>query len=471
MIYQFTSLEFILFFILVFCIYWLLPKKFKNTFLLLASYVFYASWNYKFLLLIFTSTMVNYLCGIRIHNSKNIHSRKAFLVLALAANLLLLAFFKYSNFFIESFGKLLMYFGIGASPTVLNIILPLGISFYTFEVISYIVDIYRNEFVPTENIIEFALFVAYFPKLISGPIERARNIIPKIQDEKHFNNINFKENIYLFSYGLFKKIVIANSLAPLVNNTFSLANPTGTQILIAAYAFAIQIYCDFSGYVDIARAISGFFGINLIMNFNLPYLSKNPSDFWSRWNITLSYWVRDYVYIPLGGMYSALLGIFPLLISWILMGLWHGAAFNFIIWGVYWFAITILYHFIRHAAKLIKDWTLWFDIDILKIILMFHVTTYGWIIFRSERFSQIVVFTKSLFSGINLAGIFNINYLYLWWIIIFLMVYEAMQYYKNDTLFICKKGFYYQLVFYIAIFIMYINIEPVSNPIFLYFQF
>lgn len=253
MIYLFNSIDFVLFFIAIFLIYWFLPKRFKNIFLLITCYVFYASWNWKFLSLILISTFVNYFCGLAIYNAKNLSFRRLYLVLPITIDLSLLGFFKYYDFFVESLVNVLKLADINFGLTTLNIILPLGISFYTFETISYVIDIYKKKFAPIENIVDFAVFVAYLPKLISGPIERAKNLIPQIQAEKLFKNINFREGSYLFAYGLFKKIVIADSLAPIVNSTFASTNQSGAQVLIAAYAFAIQLYCDFSGYIDMAK--------------------------------------------------------------------------------------------------------------------------------------------------------------------------------------------------------------------------
>ena len=482
--YLLNSLDFILFFIAVFTVYWILPKALKKIFLLIVCYLFYASWNWKFLSLIFTSTLMNYFCGLGIYKSGDRNLMRLFLALSVVTDLSILFFFKYFGFFAGNLSALLNSFGFHFNFTTLNIILPLGISFYTFETISYVTDIYRKKFTPIENFIDFALFVAYFPKLISGPIERAGKLMPQIQAEKHFRNIKFKEGSYLFIYGLFKKIVIADSVAPIVNNVFSLPNPAGAQILIAAYAFAIQLYCDFSGYIDMARGVSCFFGIELSANFSIPYFAKNPHDFWSRWHISLSSWVRDYIYIPLGGHNGKFLAAFPLFAAWIVMSLWHGAAWNFILWGMYWFVVVFTYHIVKFMKfksgknQFVKNSNLRIHNGIfeharkfLQIIFMFHISAFGWIIFRSKSLLQVISFTKSLISGIDTAILLNIIYLYLYAIILFLIIYEALQYYKNDEMFICNKNFYYQAAFYIVLFFMWVEIGSVSNAKFLYFQF
>ncbi len=477
MIYLLNSIEFVLFFILVFILYWTVPGAFKKYFLLIASYLFYASWNWKFLSLIFISTVMNYFCGLAIYKSGNAGFRKFLLALSIATDLSILAFFKYFHFFADNLSALMNSLGLGFNFSTLNIILPLGISFYTFETIGYIADVYGKKFTPVESFTDFALFVAYFPKLISGPIERAKKLIPQIQSKKQFRDIKFKEGLYLFIYGLFKKIVIADSVAAIANNVFAMNNPSGAQILIAAYAFAIQLYCDFSGYIDMARGISYFFGIELSANFNIPYFAKNPHDFWSRWHTTLSSWVRDYIYIPLGGHNAKFLAALPLLAAWFMMGLWHGAAWNFVLWGIYWFIIVFVYHafkLIRFNLTRDKDKKKAFlggKADFFKILIMFHITAFGWIIFRSKSLAQAASFTKSLISGISIPSLLNADYAFLYVAALFLIIYESLQYFQNDETFIYKKNFYLQMVFYISLFFIYVEVYSASNVNFLYFQF
>lgn len=472
MIYLFHSFDFVLFFAAVFALYWLLPKRFKNSLLLIASYTFYASWDWRFLGLILTSTYVDYFCGLRIHATDNPRKRKAYLLLSIITNLTLLGFFKYFNFFVENLISLLNAIGIHINLTTLNIILPIGISFYTFQTLSYTIDIYRKKFTPTKNIIDFSLFVAYFPQLIAGPIERARNLLPKIQADKLLKNIHYKEGLYLFVYGLFKKVVIADSVAAISDKVFAMANPSGAMILLGVYAFAVQIYCDFSGYSNMARGMSHFLGIPLSTNFNLPYLAKNPSDFWKRWHITLSSWARDYIYIPLGGKYARFLGLVPLFITMFLIGLWHGAAWHFVLWGVYWFAVTMIYRIMKRIFVIrTNNKALSVILTGISVIIMFHVTCYSWVIFRAQSLAQVISMTKSLFSGINIAELYKMSFVFLYAIMLFLIIYEILQYLKKDQLFIYKKSFYYQLAFYLVLFFMYVEIGAVSDVRFLYFQF
>ena len=476
MIYIFNSIGFILFFILTFVIYWLLPMKLKNILLLIASYVFYATWNLKLLGLLLISTLLNYFFGVGIEAQKNPRLRKLCFLSGIIFNLSFLGYFKYLNFFVENLVELFNLIGFHLDFATLNIILPLGVSFYTFKMISYLIDIYLKKVSPTKNIIDFSLFVAYFPSLISGPIERAGKLVPEIQSEKLFRDINFREGAYLFAYGFFKKAVIADSIASIVNNVFTLQNASSAQILLGSYSFAIQLYCDFSGYIDMARGISHFFGIRLSPNFNIPYFAETPPDFWRRWHITLSSWVRDYIYIPLGGKNSRFFGVYPLFVSWLVMGLWHGAAWNFILWGVYWFIIILAYRIIKDIFKNFhssqnQNKPMRIFRKIVLITLTFHLIVYGWILFRAQSLSQAVAFTRSLALGINLIELFDMSHIYLYTIILFLVIYETLQYCHNDPLFINKKGFYYQLFFYLALFFMYVQIGSVSDVRFFYFQF
>jgi len=467
MLFLFHSWEFIIFFIVVFGIYWAVPHKFRNLILLIASYIFYGSWDWRFLALILTSTYVDYFCGKKIYQEESKTIKRSYLLASLIVNLSLLGVFKYFNFFLDSLVSLLNSIGMNLNYTTLNIILPIGISFYTFQTLSYTIDIYRGKLEPDRNIIRFSLFVAYFPQLIAGPIERARDLLPKLKEKKDPKQINYREGIHLFLYGLFKKVVIADSVGRIADNVFSMADPTGAQVLIASYAFAVQIYCDFSGYSNMARGISRFFGIKLSTNFNLPYLAKDPSDFWRRWHITLSTWVRDYIYIPLGGNRSRFFGLWALVITWFLMGLWHGAAWNFVLWGLYWALLIFIYRLIK-KTKFKSDNPI---TRIIQRIILFHLTCYGWIIFRAQSLGQIKLMTTALFRGISLAQLFDISYLYLYVIIVLFLIYEIIQFAKNDQLFIYRKGFYIQMVYYLIMFFMFIEIGAVSDARFIYFQF
>lgn len=323
--------------------------------------------------------------------------RRACLLLSLCIQLSLLGFFKYFNFFADSLHNALLGLGITAEPFYLSVILPIGISFYTFQSLSYIIDIYRKEIKPTHRFDDFALFVSYFPQLQAGPIERARHLIPELANPRSLSLDRTFRGIYLILLGFFKKVGIADGVAPVVDQVY---NSTGTvtwiDIVVATFLFAIQIYCDFSGYTDIARGTSKMLGIELMANFNLPYFSKNPQDFWRRWHISLSTWLRDYLYLPLGGNRGSLSFICRnLMITMVLGGLWHGAAFNFVVWGIYQGTILCIYRVWRSVSRVRVA-----AIPVLRhsitISLFFVVTCYGWLLFRSNSMEQIVKFSSIL---------------------------------------------------------------------------
>ncbi|MBW3019673.1 MBOAT family protein [Candidatus Woesearchaeota archaeon] len=461
MIYLFHSFEFWIFFFLIFLIYWILPQKYRNATLLLGSYIFYSSWNLKLLSLILISTLTDYICGLKIYSEENNKKRRFYLTISIITNLSLLGFFKYFNFFIENFIFLLNSLGFQANISTLQIILPVGISFYTFQTLSYTIDIYRKKIKPTKNIIDFALFVTFFPQLIAGPIERAKRLIPILKEKKYFKDINFKSAFYFIIWGLFQKIIIADNLARFVNDSF--ANPSNTALL-AAIAFCFQIYCDFAGYSNIARGLGLCFGIKLSKNFDIPYLSQTPSEFWRRWHITLSSWVKDYIYIPLGGNRGKLLGASTILITMGLMGLWHGAAWNFVLWGISWGLITMVYR-LFHKYFSIFNLRRWMILPRILIFMPLIIITFT--LFRSESINHFILMV-SKFSLNYFISVQNISILFLIVIIIF---YDIIRYIKNDELFITKYNFYILSLFYIFLFVLFVHFYSAENPAFIYFQF
>lgn len=333
----FNSITFVYFFIAFFALYWLLKNHLKgqNILLLFASYIFYGWWDYRFLSLIIFSTIIDYFCGLRIANAQSKSSKRFYFAISLIINLGLLGTFKYLGFFIDSFQNLLEVFGIQQARSTLQIILPVGISFYTFQTMSYSIDIYRGRMQPTKDFISFAAFVSFFPQLVAGPIERASHLLPQIEKKRGFDYQKSKEGVKIALYGLFKKVAIADTAAPFVNDIFANYEQQGPLILLlGAILFAFQIYGDFSGYSDIARGISYLLGIELMINFKQPYFSKDIGEFWKRWHISLSTWFRDYVYIPLGGSKFGLKNTLRnIYIIFLVSGFWHGANWTFIIWG------------------------------------------------------------------------------------------------------------------------------------------
>ncbi len=376
--------------------YVLLPHKPQNRFLLVASYVFYGFWDWRFLGLILFSTVVDYLIGLKLFREDNPRMRKLFLWLSLCTNLGLLGVFKYFNFFVDTFADLLTQIGMSTNPTTLSIILPVGISFYTFQTLSYTIDIYRREIRPTTDFLDYALFVAFFPQLVAGPIERAKNLLPNIITPRQLSWESFERGLGLCLIGLIKKVAIADAIAPSVDAIFASPNPTQLDVIFASWLFAIQIYCDFSGYTDIARGSAKALGFNLVRNFAQPYFVTNPRDFWRRWHISLSSWLRDYLYTSLGGnrrgRFRTHLNIFA---TMLLGGLWHGAAWNFIFWGAYQGGVLSVYRALpnltfRGFPRLRR---------LIGIVVFFQITCIGWLLFRADSLEHFLKLFTLIFKG------------------------------------------------------------------------
>lgn len=333
----FNSLAFVIFFAVVYGLYIVLPFRAQNRMLLLASYIFYGWWDWRFLGLIFVSTLVDYIASWGIHKSSGILPRRGWLSFSLISNLGMLAYFKYANFFVDSFVAMVQNLGIPLDMTLAEILLPVGISFYTFQTLSYTIDVYRGELEPVKDFGDFALFVAYFPQLVAGPIERAAVLLPQLSAPRTLNHKQLEDGCWLILYGFFLKLVVADNLSPFTQRVFN--NPSGEQgaiILFGVYAAAWQIFGDFAGYSNIARGISKLMGIELMKNFDQPFFAISPSDFWRRWHISLSTWLRDYLYIPLGGNRGSSRRTYCNLMATMLIGgLWHGAAWNFVAWGFF----------------------------------------------------------------------------------------------------------------------------------------
>lgn len=410
----FNSFEFVIFFVIVFFIYYKSYNnlKFQNTLLLISSYVFYGWWDWKFLSLIIISSISDYIIGRKIHESENKSHRKQLLVLSLFINLGILGFFKYYNFFTESFSDFISLFGFEANPSFLNIVLPVGISFYTFQTMSYTIDIYRKKMGANKNLLEFMTFVSFFPQLVAGPIERASHLLPQFSKKRKFDTFEFKEGAKQSLWGLFKKIVIADNCAFYANQIFENSDSyPGSVLAIGVILFAFQIYGDFSGYSDIAIGISRMMGIDLMQNFKSPYLAENIQDFWRRWHISLSTWFRDYVYIPLGGskVDSSFRRSLNIIITFTVSGFWHGANWTFIIWG----ALHSIFYFIQTAYSRNMTGVKILPASIVKtfnILITFIAVTFAWIFFRAESFSHAISYISEIASGsifVNPLGYFK----------------------------------------------------------------
>ncbi len=398
---NFDSIEFFAFLFIIYGLYILLKRRWQNALLLIASYYFYGSWDWRFLSLILVSTLLDFFLGKRIYASESPRVRQGLLALSLIANLGVLGFFKYFGFFTESLVSTLSAVGIQTDWRTLNIVLPVGISFYTFQTLSYTIDIYRRKLKPVNHLLDFALFVAFFPQLVAGPIERASHFLPQVVSQRKITLEQTGRGIYLILLGLFKKIAIANGIAGSVNSIYNSTGQVSTpDIILATYLFAIQIYCDFSGYSDIARGVSKLLGFDLMVNFDTPYFAVNPSDFWRRWHISLSTWLRDYLYIPLGGNRQGTAKTYRnLMITMVLGGIWHGAAWNFVYWGAYQGSILCLHRWVGGAKPTIKPVLSIGDVlrRTLIIAAFFQVTAYGWLLFRASSWQQIASFTDRLF--------------------------------------------------------------------------
>jgi alginate O-acetyltransferase complex protein AlgI len=392
----FNSFDFLIFFALVFAVQLVLPHRPRNLFLLAASYFFYGCWDWRFLGLMLLSTVIDFVCSKGIAESNNQKHRKRLLFISVASNLTILGFFKYFNFFADSLNTLAAAGGVTLSSWTLNIVLPVGISFYTFQTMSYTIDVYRGQMKRLAGFLDFALYVAFFPQLVAGPIERGSRLAPQIEEGRRTTWSGFQDGSWLILKGLFKKAVIADNMAPIVDQVFNSSSPTGPEVLLAVYAFAFQIYGDFAGYTDMARGIGKMMGYDLMLNFRLPYLATSPSDFWKRWHISLSSWLRDYLYIPLGGNRAG--GFYAkrnLMVTMLLGGLWHGAAWNFVLWGAYHGSLLILFRkWLSMEAAKFGSWK-W----CLQVILMFHLTCIGWLIFRVESLSQLAQLSSALANG------------------------------------------------------------------------
>lgn len=389
----FNSFTFALFLPFVFCFYWSLQKKLQvqNFFLLIVSYVFYGWWDWRFLILIALSSLVDFLVGLKLGQENSERVRKYLLGCSLGFNLCILCFFKYCNFFIDSFVTLFSSIGVNTNITSLNIILPVGISFYTFQSLSYTIDIYRRRLKPVSSSLQYFVFVSFFPQLVAGPIERAANLLPQFGMKRNFDRIVAAEGLRRILWGLLKKMVIADQIAPHVDLIFvNYTEFDGIRLLIGLFLFSIQIYCDFSGYSDIAIGSSSLLGIKLSRNFAYPYFARNVSEFWRRWHISLSTWFRDYVYIPLGGNRCALhrQGI-NILATFALSGFWHGANWTFITWGVLHsiYLLPIREQWPQKSPGLSKGIIPSLR-EFLAMLATFSLVMIAWVFFRAETLTD-----------------------------------------------------------------------------------
>ncbi|AOC95324.1 Peptidoglycan O-acetyltransferase [Flavobacterium anhuiense] len=408
----FNSLAFAIFLPIVFFLYWFVFNKTKSTqnaLLIIASYYFYSCWDWRFLFLLVFSTFLDYFTGIQIEKSNSDRRRKFWFWLSISVNLGFLGIFKYYNFFASSFAEMFTSFGFKVSPFLLNVILPVGISFYTFHGLSYVIDIYYKRIKAEYNFIDYSLFVSYFPLLVAGPIERATHLLPQVKIKREFNFEKAKEGFSQIIWGLFKKVVIADTCAIYANAIFDHYNSMDSlSLILGTIYFAFQIYGDFSGYSDIALGVSKLFGIDLLRNFNYPYFSRDIAEFWRRWHISLSSWFRDYLYIPLGGSKGGLwMKIRNTFIIFIVSGFWHGANWTYLMWGfinaIYFLPLLLLRKNRNNTDEVDIKFRFSSLKTLLNILFTFGLTCFAWIFFRAEN-----IFTA--FNYIQRIFAFNIDF-------------------------------------------------------------
>jgi len=480
----FNSIDFAIFLPIVFFIYWFIANKnlkLQNLLVVLASYVFYGWWDWRFLSLIIFSTLVDYIVGQKLRTENNEFKRKILLWTSILVNLGFLGFFKYYNFFLDNFVTAFSFFGTEIQANSLNIILPVGISFYTFQTLSYTIDVYKRKLEPTKDFLAFTAFVSFFPQLVAGPIERATNLLPQFYKKRTFDYSRAVDGLRQILWGLFKKIVIADNSAQIANEIFNnSADYSGSTLVLGAIFFTFQIYCDFSGYSDIAIGTSRLFGFNLMQNFAFPYFSRDIAEFWRRWHISLSTWFRDYLYIPIGGSRGGTsMKVRNTFVIFIVSGFWHGANWTFIVWGalnaLYFLPLLLLNRNRTNTDTVAQGKYLPNLKEFYQIGITFSLTVLAWIFFRAENighaFSYLAtIFSKSLFEIPHFVGMQTAIYT-LFLIAIFIII-EWIG--RNEQYAIAKLGFtskksvryaiYYSIILAIFLFMG-------QQQQFIYFQF
>ncbi len=469
----FNSLEFAVFFAVVLALYSVLNHPRQNALLLVASYVFYGAWDYRFLLLLIGTTLVDYAVGLAIDRKSDPAARRRILMFSIVANLGVLGVFKYFNFFADSLVEFAGLFGLSVSPVTLNIVLPVGISFYTFQSMAYTIDVYRGHLKPCRSLPDFALYVTFFPQLVAGPIERATHLLPQIYARRVMTAEKIGSGLSLIALGFFKKVVMADNLAPTVNEIFAKQGGyTAEEVLVGAIFFAFQIYGDFSGYTDIARGTSRVLGFELMDNFREPYFARSPSDFWQRWHISLSTWLRDYLYISLGGNRGGRLTTYRnLILTMLLGGLWHGAAWNFVWWGLYHGTLLVGYRWYEErfgrstaaAAGAVRS--------VMQIAVMFGFTLYGWLLFRATSGSQIAEMTLALgnFESLSFLAKELAKLVFFAWPVVLLDFLKYRGGHEQPVL--LRAPMAVQAFAYAGFMIMFIVLGRYEGASFIYFQF
>lgn len=472
----FNSISFLIFLPIVFLLFWVVKKtSVRNVILIIASYYFYGSWDWRFLFLIFASSLVDFLIGLALNNSDDARNKKWLLSISMIVNLGMLGFFKYYNFFITSLSEGLNNVGLELNNLTLQIILPVGISFYTFQTMSYTIDVYNNKIKATRDPLAFFAYVSFFPQLVAGPIERATHLLPQFIQPRKFNYSQAISGSKLILWGFFKKMVIADNCAIMANEIFNNYEQKGSVTLVlGAIFFAFQIYGDFSGYSDIAIGVSRWFNISLMKNFSLPYFSRNIGEFWRRWHISLNTWFRDYIYIPLGGSRgSQFIIIRNILAIFLISGLWHGANWTYVLWGLI-NALFFLPLLLRGTNKKHQDIVAHNSLfpsikDLLAIKTTFIITCFAWIFFRSPTVNDAFRYIGGIASfkpSINLAQFAP----YLFGIILLMMI-EWIGRKKDCPIDFNSDSLLLKYVFYASFVFVIIFFGATEKQSFIYFQF
>jgi len=477
----FNTISFAIFFPIVFALYWFVTNKslkLQNILLLVASYYFYSCWDWRFLFLLIFSTLLDYFTGIKMSDSKNKSQKKIWFWISISVNLGFLGIFKYYNFFADSFTTLLSTFGFSVNPWTLQIILPVGISFYTFHGLSYVIDIYKDRIKAERNFIDYSLFVSYFPLLVAGPIERATHLLPQIKQKREFEYSKAVDGLRQILWGLFKKVVIADQCAEYANIIFNNSSQyNGSTLFLGAILFSFQIYGDFSGYSDIALGVSRLLGIELLKNFSYPYFSRDIAEFWRRWHISLSSWFKDYLYFPLGGSKNGkLIQIRNTFIIFIVSGFWHGANWTFIVWGLL-HAIYIMPSIIfntnrNHLEIVAKNKFLPSIRESISMSITFLSVVFAWIFFRAENLTSAFEYIKIIFS----KSLFTIPEVRPYYIILSIFILIATEWFgrKEDfalSNFDQKTSKTLRWILYYIILFMVYYLSSDNGHQFIYFQF
>jgi alginate O-acetyltransferase complex protein AlgI len=485
----FNSIDFAFFLPVVFLLYWFVTNKSlkaQNLLLLFASYFFYACWDWRFLFLLFFSTLLDYYTGLKIADAQNLRMRKFWLWLSISVNLGFLGVFKYYNFFAQSFAEAIAHVGFQVNPWTLKVILPVGISFYTFHGLSYVIDIYYQKIKPEKNFVDYSVFVSFFPLLVAGPIERATHLLPQIKKERTFDYAKAVDGLRQILWGLFKKIVIADQCAEYANLIFNnYTDYSGTTLLLGAVLFAFQIYGDFSGYSDIALGTARLFGIELLRNFAFPYFSRDIAEFWRRWHISLSSWFRDYLYIPLGGSKGGKwMRVRNTFIIFLVSGFWHGANWTFIVWGLLnalYIMPSIIFGTNRVNLDSVAQGRFLPSVkELFSILTTFTLTVIAWIFFRAENIGHAIGFIKKMSIGLTQKSgyvetlnllYWEINPLVLGLVLLFVLI-EWLG--REQQYALAKFGLYWytpvRFAFYYCLLFLIISLSGEEHE-FIYFQF